>query len=220
MNIAARPGLPGAPFLLALGLSVFYLFVPQLGLPFPVPVVIKGLICPLLAFAIWRQRGGDRIALWLVAALLCSAVGDVFLAVDRVRLFVGGLASFLVAHLFYLGLFWRQRGPLGRRQALFALALLVYGVAMLAVLLPHLGALRLPVLAYMAAILLMGAAALCLPGQPLVGLGAVLFILSDTLIALDKFVLPVPFGGPLIWGSYAAAQLLIVLGWQKRAAPG
>lgn len=219
-NSAARPKPLGVPFVLALLLSAIYPWLSALDLPLEIKVLVKGLVCPLLALAIWRQRGGDRVALWLVAALLCSMAGDIFLAVDRVRLFVAGLGSFLLAHLCYLILFWMRRGPVSRRQKLQLLLLGFFGVGMLVLLTPGLGALKLPVYAYMAAILAMGATALCLPGRPLVGAGALMFILSDSLIALDKFVTPVFMAGPAIWYTYAAAQVLIVLGWRRPADPG
>lgn len=220
MTIAARPASLGAPFVLALLLAALYLALPLLAVPKIAIVVVKGAVCPLLAFSIWRWRGGDAIAKFLGLALLFSAAGDVFLALDRVRLFLPALASFLLAHLAYLALFLKHRARPSPRQWLLIVLLLAYAVIMLSVLTPGLGKLLLPVYGYVAAIIAMGVAALALPGKPLVGLGAVSFILSDSLIALDKFVEPIAWAGPAIWTTYVAAQVLILLGWRNAAASG
>lgn len=96
--------------------------------------------------------------------------------------------------------------------------LLGFVAIMLTILTPNLGKLALPVGLYIAAITAMGLAAIALPHRPLVALGAVCFILSDALIALDKFVAPLGFAGPAIWITYVLAQVLIVLGWRRDGA--
>ena len=225
MTDAARQTASGAPFVFraafaaALAVAALYLFAPLL-LPDGVwlKAAVKGVVCPLLAVAFWAARGGGADAGRLGLALLFSAAGDVFLAVDRTGLFVPGLASFLLAHLVYLWQFLRHRPqpfrlPMARR--LVALGILAGIAAMLVLLTPGLGRLLLPVYAYIAAIAAMALAATALPGRPLVMLGAISFMVSDSLIALDKFVAPVPYSGPAIWITYVAAQAMIVLGWQK-----
>jgi uncharacterized membrane protein YhhN len=111
MTDAARQTASGAPFVFraafiaGLGLATLYLFAgPLLPDILWLKAAVKGAVCPLLALALWSARGGDVDARRLSLALLFSAAGDVFLAVDRVGLFVPGLASFLLAHLVYL---WR-----------------------------------------------------------------------------------------------------------------
>ncbi|WP_300300301.1 lysoplasmalogenase [Ferrovibrio sp.] len=227
MTSAARQTASGAPFLFrgafgaALGLAILYLFAgPLLPDILWLKAAVKGAVCPLLAVALWASRGGDADAKRLGLALLFSAAGDVFLAVDRVGLFVPGLASFLLAHLVYLWQFVARRPrpmrlPVLRR--LVALGILAGITIMLALLTPGLGKLLASVYAYIAAIAAMALAATALPGRPLVMLGAISFMVSDSLIALDKFVAPIPFVGPAIWITYVAAQVMIVLGWKDRA---
>ncbi|MFN4275298.1 MAG: lysoplasmalogenase [Ferrovibrio sp.] len=223
----ARQTASGAPFLFrvafiaALVLATLYLFAgPLLPDVLWLKAAVKGAVCPLLALALWTVRGGDADARRLSLALLFSAAGDVFLAVDRVGLFVPGLASFLLAHLVYLWQFVARRPrpfhlPPVRR--LVALGILLGIGTMLVLLTPGLGKLLVPVYAYIAAIAAMALAATALPGRPLVMLGALSFMISDSLIALDKFVAPIPFVGPAIWITYVAAQAMIVLGWKDRA---
>jgi uncharacterized membrane protein YhhN len=225
MTDAARQTASGAPsvfraaFVAALVFAAVYLLAPLL-LPDGVwlKAAVKGAVCPLLAVALWAARGGDADAKRLGLALLFSAAGDVFLAVDRTGLFVPGLASFLLAHLVYLWQFLIHRPrpfrlPASRR--LVALGILAGIAAMLVLLTPGLGKLLMPVHAYIAAIAAMALAATALPGRGLVMLGAISFMISDSLIALDKFVAPIPHAGPAIWITYVAAQVMIVLGWKK-----
>jgi sterol desaturase/sphingolipid hydroxylase (fatty acid hydroxylase superfamily)/uncharacterized membrane protein YhhN len=155
------------------------------------------------------QRGAHGL---LAAALAASLAGDVALMLQGG--FLPGLVAFLVAHLCYLVLFARGVGPLPSLAV--ALACATFGVAMAAVLWPHLpGALRGPVAAYVAVICAMGAQALGRalarrdPASIAVAAGAVLFMASDTMLALDRFVAPLPLAPLGILGTYFVAQLLI-----------
>jgi alkylglycerol monooxygenase len=106
-----------------------------------------------------------------MAALVASLAGDVFLMLPGAY-FIPGLASFLVAHLFYISLF-RQGVPwFPSRRALLS----TLGV---------------------------GAATA-------VAWGACVFMLSDSLIAVNRFVQPLPLVSLWVLTSYYAAQILIV----------
>ena len=77
----------------------------------PLRTVVK--IMPVAALALIAYLTGPQhgVALLLPAALVLSAVGDGFLAGDPKRWLPLGLASFLVAHLIYVALFWSAGGP-------------------------------------------------------------------------------------------------------------
>ena len=150
----------------------------------------------------------------LAAAFLLSSAGDLFLAMkDNPRNFQLGLAAFLAAHVFYLAVM----APLASRpEGLVAnAASLLTGVGALALffwLRPNLGAHKLPVAIYLVTILFMALAALAIPAaQPWLGLGAVLFVISDGVIAADKFGRRIPFRGPIVWTTYYAGQALMAL---------
>lgn len=159
----------------------------------------------------------------LAAALAGSLAGDVFLMVPG--FFIPGLVSFLVAHLFYVALFKRGQRWFAHRGALAAT--LGVGVAMYAFLwvggLPS--ALRAPVAAYVLVIALMAAQAMgratVLRDTPAlrVALGAGFFMLSDSLLATNRFVMPLPMAQVWVLGTYYAAQALIVSGWVASTAP-
>jgi uncharacterized membrane protein YhhN len=90
-----------------------------------------------------------------------------------------------------------------------------FAAAYSAVLWPNLGALAVPVVLYIGAIVVM--AMLSLRVRPIdVPLGAVLFMVSDSLISLEKFLWQAAWIGPLVWITYALAQLLITRGMLKR----
>jgi sterol desaturase/sphingolipid hydroxylase (fatty acid hydroxylase superfamily)/uncharacterized membrane protein YhhN len=148
----------------------------------------------------------------LVAALCFSLIGDVLLMLGGY--FVFGLVAFLCAHLAYIALFKQSVPWLPHRGAL--LASLVYGGATYAYCFSHLpDALKLPVAAYVLVIALMGAQALgrasVLRDTPSrsVGIGALFFLLSDTLLAINRFVQPLPVSALWVLSSYYVAQILI-----------
>lgn len=148
----------------------------------------------------------------VVAGLLFSLAGDVFLMLPSDR-FVAGLASFLVGHLLYVAAF--AEGAVLSLPALLPFALGALGVY--ALLHPRLGALRPAVLLYVTAIVAMawlatgrwlGVGQL---GALLACLGAILFVISDAALAIDRFRRPFPRARAVVLGTYFPAQLLIAL---------
>ncbi|HKP84458.1 MAG TPA: lysoplasmalogenase [Blastocatellia bacterium] len=203
--------------LLALSLACGAIYLVTRGLPAVAGmVVVKGMSTGLLAALAFRMLR-DREGLILGVSLLFSALGDVFLGVNEERLFTFGLASFLIAHVLYIVLFVRSRqkpaGASAGRKMLAAL-LIIYGATMFAWLWPSLGDLKLPVAAYLCAISVMGVtAALAGFRAAWVVAGAILFIVSDSMIAVGKFKSPIVLGNYLIWATYYIGQLCIALGF-------
>ncbi len=186
------------------------------------------MLCALCAVALHlRRSGGVRGAWLLLAALAASLTGDVFLMLRD--LFIPGLLAFLLAHLCYIALFKQGQRWFAHHGAL-AMALLL-AVAMYTFLwqggLP--AALRLPVAAYVLVIALMAAQAwgrwsqaprADRPAALLVALGACSFMLSDSLLASNQFVQPLPWAQLGVLGSYYLAQALIVVGMLCAMRPG
>jgi uncharacterized membrane protein YhhN len=171
----------------------------------------------------WR-RGHDapRVRRWVLVGLLCSLAGDVALMWPQ-RGFLPGLVSFLLAHLAYLAAFTRQT-RLADRPAPFLIYAGVAGV-ILAVLWPGVpGALRLPVLAYVACLAAMAAQATVLwrtgsPRGAVLALGGALFITSDALLATNRFQTPLPMASLWILGTYWTAQWCIASWLAPARAP-
>ncbi len=178
--------------------------------------IVKTMTVAILALIAWRE-GGPAL---LVAALALSAAGDAFLAHDGEKPFMAGLASFLAAHLAYVGLFvlngFAAVALTAPRLAL-AGAIVGLALAMILKLRPAVGAaLRLPVTLYGLAIGAMGLAALGI-ANPLVPLGAVAFMASDALLGGEKFLVAKgsPMSRPMrvaVWVLYVAGQMALMLG--------
>lgn len=164
---------------------------------------------------------------WLLAALAGSLAGDAFLMFEG--FFIAGLASFLLAHLAYIARLRSDAPWFADRRALAAVG--AVGLVMYALLwsggpwsggLP--AGLRAPVAAYVLAIALMVSQALGRarvhtdPAAWRVAAGALCFMLSDTLLATDRFLVPLPARDLLVLSTYYAAQGLMVAGL-LRAAP-
>jgi len=169
---------------------------------------------PVLALAL-HQRGaahgsqGGLIALGLVL----SGLGDVLLGLPG-DLFLPGLISLLAAHLAYTLAFVLRGSDLAPGRALLMMAA---GSVAFVSLRPDLGALALPVAAYVSVICTMGWRALALFGQIprlaalLAAGGAISFLASDSLLAVDRFRQPVSGASLLIMATYWVAQIGIAL---------
>lgn len=167
---------------------------------------------------------GNSVNPWyqffVVAGLLFSLAGDVFLMLPKDR-FVAGLVSFLFAHLCYIAAFGVRTSP---RTPLILGALLLWGIVLLRVLWPGLGRLKVPVIVYAAVLLAMAWQAWewRVPDWPGVRemlrgylwaapAGATLFVVSDTALAVDRFARPFRHAPSLVLATYYAAQTLIAL---------
>lgn len=171
-------------------------------------------IAPIVTL-IWlaaTRLGGLTRTLALVA-LGFSATGDVLLAIDFPDHFLFGLGAFLLAQLTYAGNFLRAPRIATRRFALRGTAVVVAALLLGRQVLPGAGELALPIAFYIVAIVTMAlAAAAHRSGSSLLFAGAVAFMLSDALIAIDRFVDPVPLAGTWIMLTYYAAQALLIIG--------
>lgn len=159
---------------------------------------------------------GKKQKAWLLGALFFSLLGDISLMLDG--LFIPGLVCFLLAHLGYVACFRCDAPWLAHRGALIGIGLLACVVYTLLCLGGLPAALRLPVLAYVAVIAVMAAQAWgrfsVQRSQPawLVALGSSFFMASDTLLAFDRFVQPLPWAIVGVLSTYFVAQALIVQG--------
>lgn len=190
--------------------------------PFPGSVVLKALGMAPLAVLAWRvlskaERAGDARILAIALALSC--LGDVVLHLDARRYFVHALTAFLCAHLAYILLFTRNwPRPLrpSAGQLILAALVVTYGVVVCASLWTALGRLLIPALAYACAITAMVISTI-LAGfsRPHVVIGALLFLISDSLIAAGRFRMSAPLAALLIWPTYYLGQYGIAIGFLR-----
>lgn len=179
------------------------------------------LLCILAATLASPTRLPAAAYPWLIAALALSLLGDVCL-MFKDRLFVAGLVAFLLAHLAYLTCFGLEAGSL-TSGATYLFVPLPVALCVGRALWPHLGKLRPAVILYIAALVLVAWRLLArFTFQDEVGLtsclyaaaGALLFLLSDSLLALRHFAKRT-FPYALELGAYFGAQWCIARAtWQ------
>ncbi len=162
---------------------------------------------------------------WLfLGGALCGLAGDVLLMLPE-NYFLPGLAAFLAGHLLYIAAFSANLAyfwPIGviPGMALAAIAWLMYRRILTSLVGRRLYQMRLPILAYICVLTPMTLLALlCLsnPAWPpiparLAALGGLCFLVSDGLLAWDRFVQPLPLARPLVMATYHLAQAFILIG--------
>jgi len=196
-------------YLLPYALTAIVFIVSLQFTPYAGSVAVK--IVPmfiLIAYAMRRYGGG-----LLLASLLFSTLGDVILELDRAGLFAFGLGAFLIAHVFYIIIFIKSWHFVSWKLVPVAVVLGWAGYVF-ALIFNNLGALQIPVILYIGALSFMAVCAIfrSAPNFYITASGAALFVLSDSLIALNKFHSPVPYAREIIMATYYAGQGLIVWG--------
>lgn len=177
----------------------------------------------LLVWICWNG-GLELPTLWFTLGLLCSLAGDVFLMLPKER-FLPGLISFLVAHIFYLIGFSQPSANFNVASLIILSIILTTGLMVYRRIAAGLVSggqdkLKMPVLMYSLVISLMLFSALNTLTRPdwrllaalSVSIGALLFFLSDTLLAWNKFVSPLRNGRLLVMITYHLGQIGIALG--------
>jgi uncharacterized membrane protein YhhN len=178
------------------------------------------------AYFVWQTRQVAHQFKWfIITAFVFSWLGDSFLMYQKLDdiYFLLGLASFLIAHVFYMFAFkiWFEENhetPLLKRHPWMGMLLFVYAIAMYKMLEPDLGTMKLPVVLYIGVILGMTLLALnrfrkvAAPSFRWIFLGALAFLASDSILAYNKFVEDVDYSGILIMSTYCFAQFAIMKG--------
>jgi uncharacterized membrane protein YhhN len=149
---------------------------------------------------------GGPLGQGILAGLALSAVGDALLLSARQPAFLAGLVAFLLAHVAYAVAFASASRP----SLLALVGVAAFTAAALRWLWPSLGALRVPVVVYCAAISAMLWLALGVD-RPEIRVGAALFYLSDLLVARDRFVRPGIANRLVGLPLYYAGQVLLAL---------
>ncbi len=188
----------------------------------------KPLLMPvLLAYFFVESKKRDKLFSIIVAALILSWLGDSLLMYEEKNelYFIAGLVAFLLAHVGYIlannyAKWTTPKNPLLSSQKLrHSSTLVLAGVALIYVLEPGLGDMKLPVVIYATVLVTMTIMALLRYGYTNIssfGLafgGAICFMISDSLLAVNKFLTPIPASGFWIMLTYCLAQFLLVKGF-------
>ena len=211
-------------FLLLIGIHCLFIY---LDMP-AWRMYSKLLLVPVLMAWIW-STAGKQVPLIVYAGLFFSFIGDLLLTREGDLFFLIGMVAFMLTHfcnsLYFLRLQDTHSSRL--REALVAAVLLILlSIIIFSVLNPYLGSFRVPVLVYMLAISIMAIlAANTAANPPLRSIalrcfipGAALFVVSDTLLAMNKFIYHQQTISILVMLTYGIGQLLLVRGFAGTTA--
>ncbi len=176
-------------------------------------------------FLLHSKNIDKKVVLLASLAFLFSWIGDLLMMFSgRFVFFVSGIGSFLVAQLLYSFLFLRTinisgKKPFLKKKPFWLIPYIAFGIIIYMILFPQLDiVLRIAVFVYIIAILGMSSMALNRYGNghplsfSLVYAGSLFFVVSDSLIAINRFLVAIPYEGILIMTTYIVAQYLIMRG--------
>ncbi|WP_316767044.1 lysoplasmalogenase [Pedobacter frigiditerrae] len=191
--------------------------------------IVKPLITiSLMIFYAYQTQLRGRFAKRIFSGLFFGLVGDSFLMFLHINssFFMFGLIAFLIGHLCYISAFYLDyKWNPSIEKRLNWIALVVFGIFCLGFYLflrPYLGALKIPVMVYAFVISLMGIMSVNRKGRVntisfnLIFFGAIAFLISDSILAYNKFVNPFNGAGIAIMTTYMLAQYLITVGSVER----
>lgn len=206
-------------YLLLLAVNIAGDIIPQ----YWAETISKPLLMPVLAIYFVSELKGYQsdFKKWILLALLFSWGGDVLLMFQEKQsiFFLLGLSSFLLAHIFYIVFFHKVRLQEAIKGNPWLLIIVViYYAALISWLSPYLGDMKLPVRVYgiVISFMLMLAMHMLFLRNKSAGswmmAGALLFVVSDSVLAINNFYQNFELAGVLIMLTYGFAQLLIVQG--------
>ncbi len=185
----------------------------------------KPLILISLILFFWDQSHNfsKSIRNITLLALLFSLTGDILLMFvgKTANFFIGGLIAFLLAHVMYILTFLKKLNK-SLNPLPIIIILLIYAIGIFYIIKDGLSDMQIPVLLYLTVILTMVAMALFRKGKVpnvsynLVFIGALFFMISDSVLAINKFYQFFASSGLIIMFTYTLAQYLIVMGILKQ----
>lgn len=184
--------------------------------------ISKATLMPLLIGYVYIKADGvvTLPRLLLSGALICSWLGDVLLIYGTRSewYFLGGLGMFLIAQIIYCAVFNKATYEKLRFNAARLIPVFILAFVMATRIIPFTGKMMIPVIAYAICLFTMLGYAKLREGLTskesylLVLAGGLAFVVSDSLIAFNKFVMEIPYASAWVMGTYIPAQLLIVRG--------
>ena len=188
-------------------------------------MICKPLIMVSLCVYYLLSAGDNRSAV-VILAIVFSLAGDVSLMFDSLdpTYFMVGLVSFLISHIFYIVAYRQHQNDddtdalHGIQKLRAAFPIVLAGTGLVVILYPTLGDLKFPVMIYALVLVVMVLNGLFRLGRTnnksfmLVLIGAMLFMVSDSLLAINKFFTPLSHSGLLVMSTYISAQFMIIEG--------
>lgn len=185
----------------------------------------KPAVMIVLFLWLWTSTGLSGAAFWFALGILFSLTGDVLLMISLDRLFMAGLIAFLLAHAAYLVGFNIPVPEISAWGFVLAIIVGLGGMRVTRRILSQLaangqGRMRIPIIIYSAVISLMLLSAMMkltditwnANAAVLVSVGALLFYISDIILAWHKFVSPIQYGRIYNISAYHLGQILLIAG--------
>lgn len=198
-------------FLLAIAAAVIFVSLLPGVHPYPFSYLLKAI--PVLSLSViiaTNKKGAERILI-LLALLFCLA-GDILLDLDRSANLKKALVSFLIGHVFYIVVFLRHRLFVKNRLP-WIIGVVIYALVTGYILRNTESSFLIPVMVYLVVITVMTIAAFVKdPFSKITAAGAMVFMVSDTIVAVNRFLSPIPNSTVFNIGLYFLAQILIIWG--------
>ena len=190
---------------IVLAIDLFFIFNSQTELRF----FTKPLLLPILVVMYFLQVKSEKAQLdkLFLAGLILSFFGDLFLLFKWG--FLPGLGSFLLAHVFYIISFKKKLQK--SIWKFWPIILGLYATILLVFLFPYLKEMKNPVIIYAIVIATMMYNAIKTHNKNLI-IGALLFLVSDTLLSINLFMQPLIILNLLVMITYILAQWFLVKG--------
>lgn len=178
----------------------------------------------MIFYGVSVPREYRSMTVWV--AMFFSFLGDTLLMYENrdSLYFIFGLVAFLLSHIFYIFSYRQHRWDTavsqlqGLQRIRLAFPVILAGTGLVVILYPTLGDLRIPVILYATVMVVMVLTAMARYGRTdfysfvMVSMGAISFMISDSILAINKFLQPISGAGVWIMVSYIGAQYLIVAG--------
>ncbi|HET8859702.1 lysoplasmalogenase [Marivirga sp.] len=191
--------------------------------------IAKPLLMISLLVYFWDKsdtRKNEKWVSFVTLGLVFSWIGDIMLlfTFKHFMFFFAGLSAFLVAHIVFIFAYKKAtfKDEFKFKWSFFPFVVLGYVLLMAYLTLPYVDSIiQVPLVFYGLVLCLMILAAWYRKDQTtdesfqFVVLGAALFIISDSILAINRFSHTIPFSGVAIMGTYIIAQWLIVNGLLK-----
>jgi uncharacterized membrane protein YhhN len=177
----------------------------------------KPLLMPLLMLFLYESFKGSVVfeTLLIFGALVFSWLGDVALMFPD-SYFLPGVGAFFLAQIIYIRLFFNFKTQAKQWLNWKTLLLVAYGFFLIAKLIPNAGDLAIPIAVYGSTLIVMALFAVNAENGDNMRLymqgaiGAILFVISDSMIAIDRFLQTIEHRDVLIMSTYILAQYLLV----------
>lgn len=172
----------------------------------PIPIIL------LMIFTLYAHCS-KRTKILLLGALAFSALGDILLTFSMTTMVLAGILAFMVTQCIYSYIFLKN-GRIQKKRVAFFLPILILVMVFSYYIWPSLGEMRTPVIGYVCLLTFMAFCSFQVKQHAiLLGCGAIIFVISDFLVALDLFIIPnntlIKF---FIMFLYYLAQFLLVMG--------